>query len=95
LRAAGWTLSWQVDENGNTVLKCRDLSELVTPFLEGTLPARTRFAARFHLWFCVACRRYVEQMRRTIDFLGSGPQPPPPESENKIIELIDASRHEP
>jgi anti-sigma factor RsiW len=74
------------------MLKCRDVAELVTPYLEGTLPLKTRAAARIHLWLCAACRRYVEQMRRTIRFLGSGPPPPPPENENQIIELLDSSR---
>lgn len=73
------------------MLKCRDLAELVTPYLEGALPLRTRFAARFHLWLCGACRRYVEQMRRTIHFLRSGPPPPPLESENKVMELLDSA----
>ena len=74
------------------MLKCRDLSELVTPYLEGTLPPSTRFAARLHLFLCAACRRYIEQMRRTIHFLGSGPPPAAPDDENKIMKLLDRSR---
>jgi hypothetical protein len=66
-------------------LKCRDMAELVTPYLEGGLPFRKRLAARFHLRLCAACRNYVEQVRRTISFLGSGPPPKPPENENEII----------
>jgi hypothetical protein len=77
------------------VLKCRDMAELVTGYLENALPARTRAAARFHLWLCGSCRRYVEQMRRTIRFLGDGPSPPPPvETENKIIERLAEHRPE-
>jgi anti-sigma factor RsiW len=74
------------------VLKCRDLAELVTPYLEGSLPVKTRLAARFHLWLCGACRRYVEQVRATIRFLGSGPAPAPQENESKIIALLEAER---
>ena len=74
------------------MLKCRDLAELVTPYLEGTLPLRTRVAALFHLRLCGACRRYVEQMRRTIQFLSSGPRPAPPRNESEIMELIDTWR---
>jgi anti-sigma factor RsiW len=76
------------------VLKCRDLAELVTPYLEGALPLRARLAARLHLFLCEACRRYVEQMRRTIRFMGSGPPPPPPENERKIMELLEHAGRE-
>jgi hypothetical protein len=76
------------------VLKCRDLAELVTPYLENALSPRARFAARLHLFFCAACRRYVEQMRRTVRFLGSRPPLSSPESENKIMELLESSRRE-
>jgi predicted anti-sigma-YlaC factor YlaD len=71
-------------------LKCRDMAELVTPYLEGALPLRKRLAARLHLRLCTACRNYVEQVRRTIRFLGGGPPPRPPENENDIIALLDA-----
>jgi anti-sigma factor RsiW len=70
------------------------MAELVTRYLDGGLPLRTRLAAMLHLWLCAACRRYVEQVRATIRFLGSGPPPPPPENENKIIALFPANRGE-
>jgi hypothetical protein len=76
------------------VLKCRDLAELVTPYLEGALPVRLHLAARLHLWLCGACRRYVAQVRATIRFLGAGLPPPPSENESKIIELLDAAKGE-
>jgi hypothetical protein len=76
------------------VLKCRELAELVTPYLEDALPLRARLAARLHLFLCAACRRYVEQMRLTIRFLGSRSPPSSPESENKIMELLEGSRRE-
>jgi anti-sigma factor RsiW len=77
------------DEKADMVLKCRDMAELVTPYLEGTLSRRARIAARLHLWLCAACRRYVAQMRRTIAFLGSGPRPAVSENERKIMQLLD------
>src|SRR3954453_10545932 len=47
-------------------LTCQELVELVTDYLEGTLaPAeRARFDA--HIASCTNCRRYLDQMRRTI-----------------------------
>ena len=76
------------------MLKCRDLAELVTPYLENALPPRTRRAARLHLFLCQACRRYVEQVRRTIRFLGAAPAAPPSEKENEIIDMLERSRRD-
>jgi hypothetical protein len=76
------------------VLKCRDMAELVTPYLEGALPLRLRIAAWYHLRLCNACRRYIDQVRRTIRFLGSGPPPPPPSNEQEILALLHQARRE-
>jgi hypothetical protein len=77
------------------VLKCRDLAELVTPYLDGALPVRLHLSARLHLWLCGACRRYVAQVRATIRFLADGPRPSPaPGSEAKIIELLEAAKRD-
>jgi predicted anti-sigma-YlaC factor YlaD len=82
------------DLNEDAVLKCRDMAELVTRYLEGALPPRTRFAAWLHLRLCEACRTYVDQVRRTIRFLAGGPPPPPPEKENEIIALLETARRD-
>lgn len=76
------------------MLKCRDMAELVTPYLEGALPLRLRIAAWYHLRLCDACRRYVDQVRRTIRFLGSGPPPAPPANEQEIMALLDTVRRD-
>lgn len=90
----GVLMADRADENGDLLLKCRDMAELVTPYVEGALPMRMRLAARLHLLLCEACRRYVAQMRRTISFLGSGPPPSPPRNENDILARIETSRRE-
>ena len=53
-----------------TELTCHELAELVTEYLEESLPAseRTRFEA--HLADCPYCQTYLEQMRQTIALLG-------------------------
>jgi predicted anti-sigma-YlaC factor YlaD len=81
-------------EKEDAVLKCRDMAELVTPYLEGALSLRLRMAAWLHLRLCDACRRYVDQVRRTIRFLGSGPPPPPPANEQEIMALLESTRHD-
>jgi len=56
---------------------CRQMSELVTDYLERALPLRTRLDARWHLFLCPACRRYYEQMRQTIRLLAGRRLPHP------------------
>ena len=52
---------------------CRDMSELVTDYLERVVALRTRLDMWWHLCRCEACRRYYDQMRRTVRLLGSRP----------------------
>lgn len=56
--------------SGNRPLTCRELVELITDYLEGTLEPvqRTRFEA--HLERCANCTLYVEQMRTVLRVLG-------------------------
>ena len=55
---------------------CRELVELVTPYLEGALSASDRVAIERHLAECGGCRIYLEQMRQTIHALGHIPHEP-------------------
>jgi len=69
-------------------MKCRDMAELATDYMEGALPARRTLAARWHLFLCVACRRYVSQLRQTVRFLAEGPPPRPPANESEILAAV-------
>lgn len=68
------------------MLMCRDVSELVTDYLEQSMPLRRRFAVRWHLQWCGACRRYVDQMRKTVRLLAAV-QPAPPQAglEDRLV----------
>jgi anti-sigma factor RsiW len=52
-------------------MMCRELVEVITEYLEGTLPVPDRARFEAHLAVCVHCTRYVEQFRRTIEQTGS------------------------
>ena len=54
------------------MLVCRDVTELVSDYVERALPLRGRLAVRLHLLRCDACRRYIDQMRKTVRLLGRG-----------------------
>ena len=48
-------------------LTCRELVELVTDYLEGTLPEHEHARFEAHMLACDGCERYVEQIRTTVD----------------------------
>ena len=51
-------------------MTCQELVELVTEYLEGTLPPFEFRCFERHLATCAGCATYVDQMRRTIQLLG-------------------------
>jgi anti-sigma factor RsiW len=51
-------------------LTCRELTEVVTDYLEGVLPAEERARFDAHLESCEGCVNYVSQMRQTIRAVG-------------------------
>jgi anti-sigma factor RsiW len=52
-------------------LACKELVELVTEYLEDTLPSAERARFDAHLKKCDGCHTYLEQMRQTIRALGT------------------------
>jgi len=51
-------------------LTCKELVELVTTYLDGSLRGRRRRRFESHLAGCDGCTRYVQQMRATIRATG-------------------------
>jgi anti-sigma factor RsiW len=51
-------------------MNCKELVELVTEYLEGTLPPTERERFETHLDACSGCTHYLQQMRQTIHTLG-------------------------
>ena len=51
-------------------LTCKELVELVTEYLENTLPPHDRLRFEQHIAACRHCRLYLEQMRQTIQAVG-------------------------
>jgi anti-sigma factor RsiW len=54
-------------------IACNELVELLTEYLEGTLPPDEVAAIDEHLRGCDGCQAYLEQLRATIGLLGSAP----------------------
>ena len=55
-------------------MPCRELVELITDYLEGTLSEVDRLRFEQHLAECRHCRTYLLQMRQTIQALGKLPE---------------------
>jgi len=53
------------------MLTCKQLVELVTDYLEGSLSEQDRLRFEVHLEGCDGCRNYLQQIKRTINLLGT------------------------
>jgi predicted anti-sigma-YlaC factor YlaD len=59
-----------MNENALPDVACQELVEIVTDYLENTLPDHDRARFDAHLMTCPGCREYVEQMRITLRMTG-------------------------
>ncbi len=72
------------------MLTCKQLTEIVTDYLEGRLSLMQRLRFQMHLGMCRHCRAYVRSMRMTIKILGELPhESPPPEVLNELLARFD------
>jgi predicted anti-sigma-YlaC factor YlaD len=57
---------------------CREITELVTDYLEGRLSLKQQLGFRMHVGKCKDCRAYLRQMKTTVRALGRMPAEPMP-----------------
>ena len=70
-------------------MDCRELVEVVTDYLEGTLSHDDRRRLEGHLEECHYCARYIEQMRQTIEALGElSAESVAPETRRELLEAF-------
>jgi anti-sigma factor RsiW len=60
-----------VTRTATSELVCREVVELVTAYLDGSMAREDRRRFERHLSGCDGCTRYVEQMRTTVRVTGS------------------------
>jgi predicted anti-sigma-YlaC factor YlaD len=65
------------------MLRCKELTEVATDYLEGDLSRMERLRVRIHLWMCRHCRTYLDQMRKVVELLRQLPK------ENAPFEVLD------
>lgn len=69
---------------------CQDITEHASEYLDRDLPRWKRMGIRMHLLMCIHCRRYVSQLKLTIDTIGKIPEATPPiPDEKQIREIIE------
>jgi len=72
-------------------LTCRELVELVTDYLEGALSPEERMRFEEHLLICEGCSAYVDQVRKTIEVVGSLQEESiPPQMRDNLLEAFRA-----
>jgi anti-sigma factor RsiW len=66
-------------------LVCQEFVELVTDYLEGTLPARERARFEAHLAECDGCAGYLADIRSVSVSLHEAPAPPPDPATREVL----------
>lgn len=61
------------------MLTCKELTEIITDYLEGRMTLVDRVRFQLHVGMCRHCRAYLRQMRLTILALGRMPLEPVPQ----------------
>ncbi len=61
------------------MMTCRNITELVTDYLEGQMSFMDRMRFRMHILMCKSCKEYLKQMQSTVKALGFLPDEPPSE----------------
>ena len=76
------------------MLVCRDVTEIVTDFIEGRMSLLDRVRFRIHLGLCRHCREYVRQIKTTFRLMGmTPPEPPPPDVEEELLKRFKNWKH--
>jgi len=67
-------------------LSCQEVVELVTEYLDESLPAEDASLFEQHLNFCEGCVWYVDQLRTTVETVGEiREEQIPPEAKERLL----------
>ena len=73
------------------MLSCREITELVTDYIEGRLSFGQWLRFQMHVGMCRHCRAYLRQMRGTIAALGKLPEEPlDPTAHEELMRRFDS-----
>ncbi len=57
------------------MMKCQQVAEKATEFMEGSLSWHDAIRFRLHLWLCLKCRNFLRQLKFTVQVLQHLPRP--------------------
>lgn len=60
------------------MMSCRQVTELASLYVDRNLPIAKRMAIRMHVAMCAHCRRFVRQLRATLELLRTLGEPSEP-----------------
>jgi hypothetical protein len=70
-------------------LSCQEVVELVTDYLDQSLPSDEATLFEQHVNFCDGCDWYLDQMRTTIDTVGRiTEEDVPPDTREKLLAVF-------
>jgi anti-sigma factor RsiW len=70
-------------------MSCKELVEVITEYLEGTMPPDERARFEYHLGRCPGCQTYLEQMRQTVRALGRlSEESIPPRARDELLKTF-------
>jgi len=75
-------------------VRCQEVVEVLTDYLEGALAAEDREALEQHLLACAGCAAHLQQLRTTVRLTGrlSDDDVPPPIMERLLATFVERSR---
>jgi anti-sigma factor RsiW len=75
---------------------CREIAELITDYLEGSMTFTQRLRFQMHMGLCFACRNYLRQMKYTVATLHQLPsEPVPAEVKEELMKRFRTWKQEP
>jgi len=73
------------------MLSCKDVTKHADDYVDSKLPFAKRVSVRLHLFICVRCRAYVDQVRKTVATLHNlgKPTKADPSAVAKTLEVLE------
>ncbi len=78
---------------GHDPLVCREFVELVSDYLDETLPSDERVRFEAHIAECNGCVGYLQDMGHMVDSIGAlAPPPPDPATREALLRALHGLR---
>ena len=69
------------------MLKCRDLAEIASDYIDGELDTRQNLSVKMHLLMCGSCRTFIGNLRASTRLVGRHAMA---RADEELLQRIDA-----